>query len=164
MNSCGTSLAILALMAYGAIALPALAGEPCGKAPCVQPGADAPAQTPSSKFSVIPEAAAQPLEGARKLENVPVILDGGRGHRDARAPAGGAPEARQDTQLSLLQNSTDPLQERAHSRSDTPDAGKQAAGWVRLDDGPIPEPGAWAVLIAGVLGICAVARPRIFTS
>jgi hypothetical protein len=40
----------------------------------------------------------------------------------------------------------------------------QQEEWVRLADSPAPEPGIWAVLIAGFLGMCAVARPRIFSS
>ena len=37
--------------------------------------------------------------------------------------------------------------------------------WARLPDASaIPEPGLWALLLAGFLGICAVARPRIFSS
>jgi len=37
--------------------------------------------------------------------------------------------------------------------------------WLRLSEsGAVPEPGLWALLLAGFLGICAVARPRIFSS
>lgn len=37
--------------------------------------------------------------------------------------------------------------------------------WLRLPEGSaIPEPGLWGLLLAGFLGICAVARPRIFSS
>lgn len=39
------------------------------------------------------------------------------------------------------------------------------AQWLRLSEGgAVPEPGLWALLLAGFLGICAVARPRIFSS
>jgi len=41
----------------------------------------------------------------------------------------------------------------------------QKEQWVRLADGnSSSEPGIWALLLAGFLGICAVARPRIFSS
>lgn len=37
--------------------------------------------------------------------------------------------------------------------------------WLRLpESSAIPEPGLWGLLLAGFLGICAVARPRIFSS
>lgn len=36
--------------------------------------------------------------------------------------------------------------------------------WARSADGAPAEPGFWVLLVAGFLGICAVARPRIFTS
>jgi hypothetical protein len=44
--------------------------------------------------------------------------------------------------------------------------GKNAAAenWVRKSDWAPAEPGLWVLLVAGFLGICAVARPRIFTS
>lgn len=35
---------------------------------------------------------------------------------------------------------------------------------VRPSANPTPEPGTWVVLIAGLLGMCAVARRRIFPS
>lgn len=38
------------------------------------------------------------------------------------------------------------------------------AAWLRSADGAPAEPGFWALLLAGFLGICAVARPRIFAS
>jgi hypothetical protein len=38
-----------------------------------------------------------------------------------------------------------------------------AEEWFRLAANfPIPEPGSWTMLIAGLLGMCAVARRRIF--
>lgn len=39
-----------------------------------------------------------------------------------------------------------------------------AENWVRKSDRAPAEPGLWVLLVAGFLGICAVARPRIFTS
>jgi hypothetical protein len=44
--------------------------------------------------------------------------------------------------------------------------GNDAKGqWLRLSEGgAVPEPGLWALLLAGFLGICALARPRIFSS
>jgi len=161
VNRCSTPLAILALMVSASLwHAPVLAAPPSD-------AAKAAAAKGANTFSVIPEAAAQALQpqGARKLENVPVVFESARSRREAPTPLGGLPETRQDAKLSLLQNSTDPLAERARTRSDSPPADKETtAGWARVDDGPNPEPGTWAVLIAGILGICAVARPRIFHS
>ena len=162
MNRCSTPLAILALIISGSVwHAPVLAAPPSDAAKPAVPVAKG-----ANSFSVIPEAAAQALQpqGARKLENVPVVFESARSRREAPTPLGGLPETRQDAKLSLLQNSTDPLAERARTRSDSPPADKEAAGWARVDDSPNPEPGTWAVLIAGILGICAVARPRIFHS
>jgi hypothetical protein len=181
VNRCGTPLAILALMVSASVwHAPVLAADHSGnsgglgqanaiRGNAAHDNADkapSPAAKGATSFNVIPEAAAQTLqpEGARKLENVPIVFESARSRREVRAPLGDLPGAHQDTKLSLLKNATDPLQERPRSRSDTPSADKQAAAWARLDESPIPEPGTWAVLIAGILGICAVARPRIFSS
>lgn len=176
MKGCSTPLAILALMVSSSIwHAPVLAADHCASTgTCEQANAaqgsagkvPLPAAKSAASFNVIPEAAAQMLqpEGARKLENVPIVFETAGNRREVRAPLDGLPDTRQDAKLSLLQKSTDPLTERPRSRSDSPSSDKHAAGWARLDDSPIPEPGTWAVLIAGILGICAVARPRIFTS
>ena len=95
-----------------------------------------------------------PTAGARKLENVPVELNGAVDKKlrsEARNPSG---EGR-ETKLALLHAT--PLTSR-----DTPTGTEEQ--WVRVPDSPIPEPGTWAILLAGFLGICAVARPRIFSS
>ena len=101
-----------------------------------------------------PGAVAGAAIGAtRKIENVPVILNGDdRLRGEVRIP--GAGENR-DTKLALLQAT--PLAAREG-------AGKPDEQWVRASDHPMPEPGTWAMLLAGFLGICAVARPRIFSS
>lgn len=39
-----------------------------------------------------------------------------------------------------------------------------AGNGARTSDRAASEPGLWVLLVAGFLGICAVARPRIFTS
>lgn len=91
---------------------------------------------------------------ARKLENVPVESNSAADNKlrsDARNPSG---EGR-ETKLALLHST--PLASR-----DTATGTEEQ--WVRIPDSPIPEPGTWAILLAGFLGICAVARPRIFSS
>lgn len=101
-----------------------------------------------------------PLTGARKLENVPIVRDKSdeaQYRQERRNPTGGVEDDRQDGGLSLLQNSPRPVPGTTLARND----GREEQ-WVRLPERTIPEPGAWAVLIAGLLGICAVARPRIF--
>ena len=88
--------------------------------------------------------------GVRKIEDVPIVFD------NAGRPVAGVG---QDTKLSLLQNV--PL---ASPVSPPTGNGRHEEQWVRIADNRMPEPGSWAVLIAGILGICAVARPRIFSS
>jgi hypothetical protein len=110
--------------------------------------------------------ATRKIQGARKLENVPIVFDGVGSRHEARTPADVA-DARQDTKLSLLENA--PLPRQNGSLTKARDVSRPAnngleAQWMRLDDSPIPEPGIWAMLVAGFLGICAVARPRIFSS
>lgn len=41
---------------------------------------------------------------------------------------------------------------------------EQSGDWIRTAESTVPEPGLWAVLVAGFLGVCAMARPRIFSS
>lgn len=43
-------------------------------------------------------------------------------------------------------------------------SGENGEEWMRSADSAPVEPGIWALLLAGFLGICAVARPRIFES
>jgi hypothetical protein len=103
-----------------------------------------------------------PVAGVRKLENVPIVRDNSgeaQYHQERRNPNGGVDADRQDTRLSLLQNAPRTVPGSKLTRSDSPQE-----QWLRLPDTAIPEPGTWAVLIAGLLGICAVARPRIFSS
>jgi hypothetical protein len=46
-----------------------------------------------------------------------------------------------------------------------PGSDGQKEQWLRQPEGSTsPEPGLWALLLAGFLGICALARPRIFSS
>jgi hypothetical protein len=105
------------------------------------------------------------MEGVRKIENVPIALDGAGKGREARRLNDGVGETRQDTRLALLQNTPHPLQDTSRARDSSHATGaRQDADWARMTDNPMPEPGTWAMLIAGFLGICAVARPRIFTS
>jgi len=49
----------------------------------------------------------------------------------------------------------------AEDRSGSERSGEQ---WMRSADGTPAEPGIWALLAAGFLGICALARPRFFAS
>ena len=103
-----------------------------------------------------------PVAGVRKLENVPIVRDNSgktQYNPERRNPTGGVEDEPQDTRLSLLQNSPRPVPGTTLTRNE----GREEQ-WMRLPDRTIPEPGAWAVLIAGLLGICAVARPRIFSS
>jgi hypothetical protein len=103
-----------------------------------------------------------PVAGVHKLENVPIVRDNAGNApygEERRNPTGGVEDDRQDTRLSLLQNSPRSVPGTALTRNDS-----REEQWMRLPDRTIPEPGAWAVLIAGLLGICAVARPRIFSS
>ena len=66
----------------------------------------------------------------------------------------------QSGKLALLENAPLPSKDRAKPVATRPDQ-----TWIRLSDKPnVPEPGTWAILLAGFLGICAVARPRIFSS
>ncbi len=102
------------------------------------------------------------VAGVRKLENVPIVRDNSGNaqySQERRNPTGDAEDGRQDTRLSLLQNSPRSVPGTTLTRDD-----RSQEQWMRLSERTIPEPGAWAVLIAGLLGICAVARPRIFSS
>lgn len=102
------------------------------------------------------------VAGVRKLENVPIVRDNSGNaqySQEPRNPAGGAEDDRQDTRLSLLQDSPRSVPGTTLTRDE-----RSPEQWMRLSDRTIPEPGAWAMLIAGLLGICAVARPRIFSS
>jgi hypothetical protein len=90
---------------------------------------------------------------------------------DSAAPggfAGGPVAAMQDSDdmpkrlesVALRQDGPRPLPGAAQAGND----GRKEQ-WLRLpESGAIPEPGLWALLLAGFLGICAVARPRIFSS
>lgn len=62
--------------------------------------------------------------------------------------------------VALRQDASRPLPGAAQAGND----GRKEQ-WLRLpESGAMPEPGLWALLLAGFLGICAVARPRIFSS
>jgi len=113
----------------------------------------------SNLFGSTGRAAAQ----ARKIENAHSALNGMADSQftlDRPAPSAAPRNMAQDGKLALLENAPLPLNGNSKVASPRPDQ-----TWVRLSDTPnIPEPGSWAVLLAGFLGICAVARPRIFTS
>jgi hypothetical protein len=71
----------------------------------------------------------------------------------------GAGEVPPHTVLSLFHQSPRPPQVAARTVGD-----EQQGDWMRTSENKVPEPGLWAVLIAGFLGVCAMARPRIFSS
>ena len=71
----------------------------------------------------------------------------------------GADAAPPDTVLSLMHPGPRPPQVAARTVDD-----EQPGDWIRTAESTVPEPGLWAVLIAGFLGVCAMARPRIYSS
>jgi len=73
-----------------------------------------------------------------------------------RSDAGAAPP---DTVLSLMHPGPRPPPVAARTVDD-----EQPGDWIRTAESTVPEPGLWAVLIAGFLGVCAMARPRIYSS
>jgi hypothetical protein len=103
-----------------------------------------------------------PVAGVHKLENVPIVRDdagkapSGQGRSDS---TDGVENHRQDTRLSLPQDAPRSVPGTTLTRNES-----RQEQWMRVPDRAMPEPGTWAVLIAGLLGICAVARPRIFSS
>lgn len=79
-----------------------------------------------------------PMAAMQKAADLPRRLEGVALRQDAPRPLPGAAQAGNDDRLGQ---------------------------WLRLPEASaIPEPGLWALLLAGFLGICAVARPRIFSS
>ena len=96
---------------------------------------------------------AAPAARAHKIENVPLALNK-KPRGENRSPAAGTESARSDTKLALL--------ETAPSRNAASGASPPEEQWLRISESP--QPGSWAILLAGFLGICAVARPRIFSS
>jgi hypothetical protein len=79
-----------------------------------------------------------PLAVAQRSAATPVIVESVALRKDAPGPTPGAVRGANDL---------------------------QKAQWLRMADvGAVPEPGLWALLLAGFLGICALARPRIFSS
>ncbi len=102
--------------------------------------------------------ASEPEASARKIETVP--LPAGAAGLAELAPERPRPSAGVGDILPDARRAV---------RRDMPNANARATTghddeWVRVSEKPIPEPGAWAVLLAGILGIFAVARPRIFSS
>jgi hypothetical protein len=90
---------------------------------------------------------------------------------DSAAPggfAGGPVAARQDNddmtkRLEIVAMRPGAPRPQPGAAQDANDGRKEQ--WLRLSEsGAVPEPGLWALLLAGFLGICAVARPRIFSS
>ncbi|MEO8165669.1 MAG: hypothetical protein ABI619_09765 [Betaproteobacteria bacterium] len=104
------------------------------------------------------EPATDAHTGAHKIENVPLATVAGAAIEsgpDRPQPSAGIAEALPEGRRAV--------------RRDMPNANARVQNghndeWVRLSEGPIPEPGAWAVLLAGILGVLAVARPRVFSS
>lgn len=72
----------------------------------------------------------------------------------------GAGAAPPDTVISLMQPGPRPPQVAARTVDDE----KQPEDWIRTAESTTPEPGLWAMLIAGFLGVCAMARRRISSS
>lgn len=98
----------------------------------------------------------------RKIEELHSVLRGSNSQFaiDRSGPAGAPRDMEQPGKLALLENVQLPLNDSARAA-----ALRRDQTWVRVSDTPnTPEPGTWAVLLAGFLGICAVARPRIFSS
>src|SRR3954463_15717677 len=103
-----------------------------------------------------------PSGDVRKIEDLPSALRGNNNQfaLDRPGPAGAPRDMEQPGKLALLENVQLPLKDSAKAA-----ALRRDQTWARLSDAPnSPEPGTWAVLLAGFLGICAVARPRIFSS
>jgi len=99
---------------------------------------------------------------ARKIEDGQSALNAGNSQFPLDRPSlAGAPrDMEQPGKLALLENVPLPSKDSANAA-----CLRRGETWVRLSDTPnIPEPGTWAVLLAGFLGICAMARPRIFSS
>jgi hypothetical protein len=105
---------------------------------------------------------ARPVTGVRDGGDMSVFLDdAGKQHngRERRDRSDDTRQAEQGNGLSLLQNVPLPMHD-ARSSGNTEGEGR----WARLPDSPFPEPGNWAMVIAGLLGMCAVARPRLHSS
>lgn len=64
-----------------------------------------------------------------------------------------------DTVLSLMQPGPRPPESAARTVDN-----ERPEDWARTAERPMPEPGLWVVLIAGFLGVCAMARRRIVSS
>lgn len=86
-----------------------------------------------------------------------LTLDGSR-HQPGRAGSGSG-DARQDGKLSPLRSIPVFFSGTAQSGND-----RHEEPPVRASANPVAQPGTWVVLIAGFLGMCAVARRRIFPS
>lgn len=104
------------------------------------------------------EESSEPAATVGKIENVPLAAGATKLAElgpERPLPSAGTAELLPDARRAV--------------RRDMPNANARVKSghddeWVRLSEGPMPEPGAWAVLLAGILGIFAVARPRIFSS
>jgi hypothetical protein len=140
MNSAQTALSCL-IVAASIGCVPALAAPEARGAAW---GWCTPAADPDYRPQRVADSAAPggfaggPMAAMRKAEDLPKRLESGAWRQAAPGPRPGAAQAAND----------------GHKEQ-----------WLRLPEGSaIPEPGLWALLLAGFLGICAVARPRIFSS
>ncbi len=100
--------------------------------------------------------------GTGKGESMPIVLDTSDRTTDGltgRSPSGGARDARPVMELSLIQSTPVRLPGTPQAGNDRP-----AEQWMWASDSSIAEPGIWVVLIAGFLGMCAVARRRFLIS
>jgi len=102
-----------------------------------------------------------PAAHVRNFQNVHSEFNArGDNASDRARPADAPRDTDQPGKLALLENAPMSLKDSPNAAATRPDQ-----TWVRLSDkSNVPEPGSWAVLLAGFLGICAVARPRIFSS
>lgn len=140
MNSAKTALSCL-IVAASIGCVPALAAPEAQGAAW---GWCTPVADPEFRLLRVADSAAPggfaggPVAAMQKAEDLPKRLESVALRQDAPRPLPGATQAGND--------------------------GRKGQ-WLRLPgSGAIPEPGLWALLLAGFLGICAVARPRIFSS
>lgn len=114
------------------------------------------AKTALSCLIVAASIGCAPALAAQDAQGVPGALGGG----PVAAMQKEDPPQRLES-VALRQDVSRPPPRAAQAGND----GRKEEQWLRLpESGTMPEPGLWALLLAGFLGICAVARPRIFSS